>query len=154
MSEVLFYHAERASLEDVLPMLLEQTRKRAWRALVRVGSEERAAALDAHLWSYKDESFLAHGLARDPHPGEQPILLTAGDGNANQAEVLFLADGARPDDWAADEIAKLVRVVLIFDGRDASAVDAARAQWTQAKAAGHQVTYWQQSAAGKWEKRA
>ena len=44
--------------------------------------------------------------------------------------------------------------MLIFDGRDPAAVDAARAQWTHAKAAGHDVTYWQQSPAGKWEKRA
>ena len=154
MSEVLFYHAERASLEEVLPSLLEQTRKREWKALVRVGSDERAATLDTHLWTYKEEGFLPHGLDRDAHPTEQPILLTTRDGNANGAEVLFLADGAEPNDWAADEIATLTRVVLIFDGRDPAAVDAARAQWTHAKAAGHDVTYWQQSAAGKWEKRA
>ena len=154
MSEVLFYHAERASLEDVLPGLLERTRERGWKAVVRVGSDERAAALDAHLWTYKDESFLAHGLERDAHPGEQPILLTSRDGNANGAEVLFLADGAQPQDWAAVELAALTRIVLIFDGRDAAAVDAARAQWSGAKAAGHEVTYWQQSSAGKWEKRA
>ncbi len=154
MSEVLFYHAERTSLEDVLPGLLERTRERGWKALVRVGSDERAAALDAHLWTYKEEGFLPHGLDRDPHPAEQPILLTSRDGNANGAEVLFLADGAEPGDWTAPEIAGRTRIVLIFDGRDPVAVDAARAQWTNAKAAGHEVTYWQQSAAGKWEKRA
>lgn len=154
MSEVLFYHAERASLEDVLPMLLEQTRKREWKAIVRVGSDERASALDTHLWTYKEEGFLPHGLDRDAHPTEQPILLTTRDGNANGAEVLFLADGAEPNDWSADEIKQLTRVVLIFDGRDPAAVDAARAQWSRAKAAGHDVTYWQQSAAGRWEKKA
>ena len=154
MSEVLFYHAERASLEDILPLLLEQARKREWRAVVRVGSDERAAALDTHLWTYKEEAFLPHALDRDPHPAEQPILLTTRDGNANDAAILFLADGAEPNDWGADEIKQLTRVVLIFDGRDPAAVDAARAQWTHAKAAGHEVTYWQQSAAGKWEKKA
>jgi DNA polymerase-3 subunit chi len=154
MSEVLFYHAERASLEDVLPGLLERTRERGWKALVRVGSDERAAALDTHLWTYKEESFLPHGRDHDAHPTEQPILLTVRDGNANSAEVLFLADGAEPQDWGAAEITALARVVLIFDGRDPAAVDSARTQWTHAKAAGHEVTYWQQSATGKWEKRA
>jgi DNA polymerase III subunit chi len=154
MSEVLFYHAERASLEDVLPGLLERTRERGWKALVRVGSDERAAALDTHLWTYKEESFLPHGRDHDTHPTEQPILLTVRDGNANGAEVLFLADGAEPQDWGAAEIKALARVVLIFDGRDPAAVDSARTQWTHAKAAGHEVTYWQQSATGKWEKRA
>ena len=154
MSEVLFYHSERASLEDVLPGLLERTRERGWKALVRVGSDERAAALDTHLWTYKEDGFLPHGLDRDAHPGEQPILVTTQDANANAAEVLFLADGAEPRDWAAEEIKRLARVVLIFDGRDPAAVDSARAQWTHAKGAGHEVTYWQQSTTGKWEKKA
>jgi DNA polymerase-3 subunit chi len=42
----------------------------------------------------------------------------------------------------------------VFDGRDAVAVDAARAEWRHAAAAGHDVTYWQQAASGKWEKQA
>ena len=99
MAEILFYHLERAALEDVLPGLLEKTRERGWKALVRVGSDERAAALDSHLWTYREESFLPHALLRDPHPAEQPILLTALPGNPNGAEVLFFVDGASTDDW-------------------------------------------------------
>ena len=49
MAETFFYHLERKSLDDVLPGLLERTREREWKALVRVGSAERMAALDAHL---------------------------------------------------------------------------------------------------------
>ena len=154
MTEVLFYHLEHKSLEDVLPGLLEKTRERGWKALVRAGSDERIAALDAHLWSYRDESFLAHGLDRDPHPSEQPILLTSRQGNANSAEVVFLVDGAAPENWTGPEAAGAARIVLIFDGRDPAALDAARAQWKEAKESGYEVTYWQQSAAGKWEKRA
>ncbi len=154
MSEVLFYHLERASLEDVLPGLLEKTRERGWQALVRAGSDERAAALDARLWTYREDSFLPHGLDRDPHPAEQPVLLTAAEGNPNGAEVLFFVDGAATQDWAAPDVAVAARVVMIFDGRDPEALEAARAQWKAAKAGGHDVTYWQQAASGKWEKRA
>lgn len=154
MAEILFYHLERAALEDVLPGLLEKTRERGWKALVRVGSDERAAALDSHLWTYREESFLPHALLRDPHPAEQPILLTALPGNPNGAEVLFFVDGASTDDWTGAEIAAAARIVLIFDGRDPSALEAARDHWKQAKGGGHDVTYWQQAASGKWEKRA
>ena len=154
MTEVFFYHLERAALEDVLPGLLEKTRERGWKALVRAGSDERTAALDAHLWSYREESFLAHGLERDAHAAEQPILLTSSDGNPNNAEVLFLVDGAEANDWSAPEVTAAARVVMIFDGRDAEALEAAREHWKKAKASGHEITYWQQAAGGKWEKRA
>jgi DNA polymerase-3 subunit chi len=154
MAEVFFYHMERAALESVLPGLLEKTLERGWKALVRVGSDERAAALDAHLWSYREESFLPHGLARDAHAAEQPVLLTTTEGNPNGAEALFLVDGAEPADWAAGDVVAAARIVLIFDGRDPAALEAAREQWKRAKSSGHEVTYWQQAASGKWEKRA
>ena len=154
MTEVFFYHLERAALEDVLPGLLEKTRERGWKALVRAGSDERIAALDSHLWTYRDDSFLAHGLARDPLAAEQPILLTSAAGNPNGAEVLFFVDGAGTQDWSDSEVTAAARVVIIFDGRDPTALDAAREQWKQARNSGHEVTYWQQAASGKWEKRA
>jgi DNA polymerase-3 subunit chi len=154
MTEVFFYHLERAALEDVLPGLLEKTRERGWKALVRASSDERVSSLDSHLWTYREESFLAHAVLRDPHPTEQPILLTTAGGNPNGAEVLFFVDGAVAENWSAPEIGAAARVVLIFDGRDPAALESAREHWKQAKAGGHEVTYWQQAATGKWEKRA
>ena len=74
MSEALFYHLERKSLDDVLPGLLERTRERGWRAVVQVGSAERMAALDTHLWTYSEQSFLAHGTAADGQEvSEMPV---------------------------------------------------------------------------------
>ena len=35
------------------------------------------------------------------------------------------------------------RIVLLFDGDDPDAVEAARTRWSEAKAAGAEVTYWQ-----------
>ena len=46
------------------------------------------------------------------------------------------------------------RVVLIFDGDDPEALDAARADWKKVKASGHAASYWQQDEAGRWEKKA
>ena len=42
MAEVLFYHLETRPLEAVMPLLLEKTLERGWRAVVEVGSRERA----------------------------------------------------------------------------------------------------------------
>ena len=153
MTEVLFYHLERRNLEDVLPGLLERTRERDWRAVVRVGSAERMAALDTHLWTYSEQTFLAHGTAAEGHSVRQPIFLTVEDENPNRADVLFLVGGACPETWSAPNLKDYARIVLLFDGRDMDALASARAQWQGAKSAGFDVTYWKESSSGKWEKQ-
>ncbi|MCC6737217.1 MAG: DNA polymerase III subunit chi [Bauldia sp.] len=147
MTEVLFYHLQRQPLEAVLPGLLEKTLERNWRAVVQAGSAERVAALDAHLWTFSDESFLPHGT--DAEPEGQPVVLTAGEGNPNGATVRFFVDGAVPAEAEAYQ-----RVVIIFDGNDPAALESARAAWRTMVAAGHAATYWQQNGEGRWEKRA
>ena len=149
MTEVLFYHLQNAPLERVLPDLLERSLQRGWRAIVRAGSKERLDALNNTLWIYRDESFLPHGTAEDGPPELEPVLLTTETENPNGANVLFLVDGAEPG-----EVDGYERCVLMFDGRDAEAVGAARNHWKTLKEAGHDTTYWQQSDAGKWEKKA
>lgn len=148
-TEVLFYHLERAPLDRVLPGLLEKSLERGWRAVVQASSAERLEALDTLLWTYRDQSFLPHGTATDGHAERQPVFLTLGEETPNSANIRFLVDGADTDDLAAYD-----RVVYLFDGHDEAAVARAREQWTRAKDAGHDVTYWQQSEAGKWEKKA
>jgi DNA polymerase-3 subunit chi len=150
MTETLFYHLERRSLDDVLPGLIEKTLERGWRALIRAESAERAEAIDNLLWTYNDQTFLPHAQKGDGEAKMQPVLITTEDDNANDANVLFLVGGVLPQ-W--DALAALTRIVLMFDGRDATALAAARAAWKDAKAAGHDVTYWKESASGKWEKQ-
>ncbi|MFT4252489.1 MAG: DNA polymerase III subunit chi, partial [Caulobacter sp.] len=76
--EIWFYHLERSSAEQVLPELLEKTLGRGWKALVRGGDPMRLNALDAHLWTFRDDSFLPHGLAEEPLAERQPVLLSTG----------------------------------------------------------------------------
>ncbi len=150
MTEVLFYHLEGQPLERVLPSLLERSLERGWRVAVQSSAEERVDALDAHLWTYRDDTFLPHGTHREPTAADQPILLTIKNDNPSGAIVRFLIDGApMPADARAYQ-----RIVLIFDGTDEDAVTAARTSWSEAKSAGFDVTYWQADAGGRWVKKA
>ncbi len=150
MTELLFYHLQGQRLDNVLPTLLEKSLERGWRAIVQGSSEERIEALDAHLWTYRDDGFLPHGTWRESEAAAQPVLLTINEGNPNAASVRFLIEGAPvPADAAAYQ-----RIVLLFDGEDEEAVAAARGQWTAAKEQGFDVTYWQPDASGRWVKKA
>lgn len=149
MTEVLFYHLEQHPLDRVLPSLLEKTLQRGWKAVVRFGNKERLEALDIALWTYREDSFLPHGTAKDGSPDMQPVYLTTGDEAPNDASVVFLVEGAQ-----ADRFEDYQRIVHLFDGHDKEAILRAREQWKAAKAAGCEVTYWQQSKQGRWEKKA
>ncbi len=153
MTEFWFYHLERSTLDQALPVLLEKTLERGWTAMVRATSRERVEALDAHLWTYRDESFLPHGIDSAPMAERQPILLSAGEGAANGAangaDVLFLIDAAEAPDRE-----QFRRCVLLFDGNDDEALADARRRWAEAKAAGEDIAYWRQTERGGWEKQA
>jgi DNA polymerase-3 subunit chi len=150
MTEVLFYHLQGQPLERVLPTLIERSLDRGWRVVVQSSSEERVEALDAQLWTFRDDSFLPHGTHKEASAAEQPILLTVNDDNPNGAVVRFLIDGAPvPADAAVYQ-----RIVLMFDGTDDDAVADARTRWSAAKAAGFEVTYWQTDENGRWLKKA
>ncbi|HEY3679758.1 MAG TPA: DNA polymerase III subunit chi [Bradyrhizobium sp.] len=149
MPEVLFYHLQDMTLENVLPPLLEKSIERGWRVVVQSTSEERTDALDAHLWTYRDDSFLPHATWRVGDAPEQPIVLIAGEGNPNGATVRFLVDNAAlPADSDAYQ-----RLVLVFNGEDSEALAAARSAWTDCKSRGFDVTYWQADERGRWQRR-
>jgi DNA polymerase-3 subunit chi len=147
-TEVWFYHLERTGLEQALPELLEKTLQRGWKAVVRAREGARVAHLDAVLWTYRDDSFLAHAPDDEPGAARQPILLTTGFSNENGADALFLVDGAEPGDLAGYE-----RCVVLFDGGDEAQLAVARAQWSAVKATGAPVSYWKQQPRG-WERQA
>ena len=149
MTPVFFYHLERQPLDSVLPKLLATSLERGWRVVVQAGSEERAEAIAAHLWSFDEESFLPHGTKADGFPDLQPIWITAENDNPNNANIRFFVDGA-----AVGDIGGLTRAIIMFDGNNAEAVEAAREGWKRFRGAGHEVSYWQQDEQGRWQNRA
>ena len=148
MSEVGFYHLKATPLERALPRLLERALAEGHRVVVLAGSAERVSQLDALLWTYSEASFMPHGSARDANMRRQPVFLTERHENPNAATMLVLVDGVN-----SGQLAAFARCCDMFDGNDPGAVEAARKRWSEAKSAGHQLTYWQQTETG-WEKRA
>ncbi len=143
-----FYHLERSGVSEALAPLLEKTLQRGWRALVRSLDTARLESLDDALWTYRDASFLPHGRDDGARPERQPVLLTVHDENPNEADVVFLLDGA----GAPADLKGVERVVVLFDGGDAGSVQAAREMWKRVAAGQGAASYWRQNARGGWEK--
>ena len=110
---------------------------------------DHRTTLNGILWTFDPDSFLPHGSARDGNAAAQPIWLAEDDDNPNGATVLVLVDGV-----ASGRLDAFERCLDMFDGNDPDAVAAARQRWSEAKAAGHALTYWQQTESGGWQAKA
>ena len=124
--DILFYRLTGSTLEATVTTFAERTLQRGGRVVVKGAGAARLDQLDAHLWAYRDDSFLPHGKAGGAHDDQQPVLLTTAAARPNAAGTLLLVDGARFD---AESVTGLDRVALIFDGNDAEATAAARTDW-------------------------
>lgn len=149
MARIDFYHLQKWPLERALPELLERVVARGMRAVVTVGSPERAKDIDALLWTYAEDSWLPHASAGTGAPEIQPVWITDQAENPNNADVLVIADGVELLDPA-----NFARCLDIFDGAVGDDVDAARRRWARLRDAGHDLSYWQQDANGRWTQKA
>lgn len=148
VTEILFYHLELHPLERVLPVLVQKSLERGWRAVIEASSPERVQRLDEVLWTYRDDSFLPHAVAGGENDAEQPVILTSTGDNPNHAEIRFYVDRAVPDGKGAYQ-----RLVFMFDGHDPDALNEARVAWKSLRGE-HDLTYWQQDQGGRWQKKA
>lgn len=144
-----FYHLQASPVERALPQLLERVLQSGARAVVMAASEDRIESLANVLWTYNPNSWLPHGTAKDGSAALQPIWLTDREENPNGARMLVLTDG-----MASSRMAEFERCLDLFDGNSDEATAGARARWSEAKAAGHELHYWQQTETGWQEKGA
>jgi DNA polymerase III, chi subunit len=101
------------------------------------------------LWTYRPDSFLAHGRMGDSNAELQPIWVTSRVENPNNAQTLFIVGGAD-----LGETKGIERCFILFDGTDDMALQQARVRWKALKDAGETLAYWRQSPEGRWERAA
>ena len=146
MGEAYFYHLTRNAVDVTLCQLLTRCLAQSWRVAVRGGDPDRLAWLDDRIWLGAE--FLPHGFAGGADDARQPILLTTGP--AGDRDCLMAVDGA---DVSPDEVTRLSRTSILFDGTDGEAVSRARSQWTALTEAGCAARYWSEEG-GSWEEKA
>lgn len=153
MADIRFYHLLSQPLGQALPDLLSKALSQGHRLVIKAPDVETVKGLSAHLWVCRRDDIFPHGTSEDgPQngmPAYQPIWLTAGNENPNNAKTLILVQGAEQAD-----ITPYSLVCEMLDGNQEDQVAAARSRYKAYKEAGHTVTYWQQKQAGGWEQKA
>lgn len=142
-----FYHLEHASVESVLPILLEKTQEKGWTALLKM-SDARLAEMDKYLWTYRDDSFLPHGRDDEPMSARQPIVLSSTAETSASSECVFLLDQA---DIELSDTAQ--RCIVIIEGQVPDSVTFERARWKRLSETDATLSYWQQNDRGEWQKK-
>ncbi len=148
MTEIRFYHLERQSQGQVIPVILTKALERGHRIVVKMCDEPQVAQMNEHLWSFNASSFLPHGCDKDGKAEQQPVWITCKDENPNKADVIIIAQGAE-----LNEPTDFNLCCEMLDGHDENAVIAARSRWKKYKEQDFDLTYWQQSETGAWEKK-
>ena len=145
MAEIWFYHLERESTEQVLPLLLRRGLEKGLRLSVETTSLDRVKDWSIKLWSTEDTSFLAHGFEGEPSSCVQPIWLASGPENSNGSTFRFYVDGAQPQTSIAFD-----RASVLFNGKDERETELARALWKSARSQGLTTRYQRQDETGQW----
>jgi DNA polymerase III subunit chi len=140
--QVDFYQLTRDPAEQVLPAIAQKVLDDGDRLLIISDSGEQLEKLSSILWSWKPDSFLAHGRVGAGDDAVQPILLGSVITYANDAKMVALADG----EWR-DEALGFQRAFYLFPPEK---TDAARAAWRAlADKPDIERRYWKQDGS-KW----
>ncbi|CAH0497522.1 DNA polymerase III subunit chi [Novosphingobium sp. CECT 9465] len=136
-----FYQLTNDPAEQVLPLIARNTLAAGERLLVVSDDSAQLKRASEALWARLPETFLANGLATDPHADRQPILLSAEPDPLNGAKFMALADGV----WREGSFE---RVFLLFPP---ARIDDARGCWRMlGTREGLERRYWRQEQ-GKWK---
>ncbi|MEM7618781.1 MAG: DNA polymerase III subunit chi [Pseudomonadota bacterium] len=149
MTEVRFYHLQKQSLDQALPLILEKAYGANYKSLVIMQDENEAERMCSLLWTYKQNAFLPHGGKKDGNAEEQPIWISDVDENENSANALILTQGVTSNKTGEYDL-----VCEMLNGHSDQEISNARARWKKYQDLGYETTYWFQNEAGNWAKKA
>ena len=149
MTEIRFYHLQKQNVQQALPGLLKKALDGDFKILVHTHSKEHTNTLDKHLWVYHPDSFLPHGCGNDEHADQQPIWIDAAYDPPNNPNLMV-----ELDTLDQEHLKNYKLVCLMFEDWDEQRKANARSTWKSLKDSGeYDLSYWQQTENGGWEKK-
>lgn len=136
MSSVDFYEVKAPRWELVLCRHVETAYEAGERVYVRCSSEALARHVDELLWTFREDSFVPHGLWPGAGELKDPVAVGWHPGNPNRASRLVLAGAGEPD-----ELSRYERATDFVPVADAALTGAARARYRAFRGRGHEVAF-------------
>lgn len=143
--EIRFYHLQTQGVAQAMPALAARAYEGGKRLALRLRDPAELKAVDDALWIFNPNSFIPHGASGAP--ADHPVWLQIGTANENTAETLITSV---VDDTIYEGFSL---ICVMFEGRDETALAAARERWKALKDSGAELTYWQQTPQGGWERK-
>lgn len=148
MTEIRFYHLQRTAQDRAIPQIAYKAYQSGKHVLIKSVDEAEVEKLNTALWVFAADAFLPHGSAADKFESRQPVFLTAGNDNPNNAKIIITAPGCIPETPGAFDLC-----CEMLDGKNEAQIDDARTRWKSYKEQGFEVSYWQETENG-WQKKA
>ena len=111
MSRVDFYilpDDSRNQLQLFACRLAEKAWQQGHRILIQTDSADDSRQLDELLWTFRDGSFVPHGVAGSEQDDEQPIVISHQDTPASAFQLMINLSSRTPDDDPFERIAEIL----------------------------------------------
>ena len=141
-----FYHLRNGNFAKPAISIAEKVLANSDKLLI-IAPKNELSDLSVQFWSYKTDSFLAHGMGAEDVKDFAPIWLSSdADDNPIAAEYVMLTNGVSLNNFSTFK-----RVFNIFDGSSQAAIEQAREQWRDwSSHPEHFCRYFTQSQTGGW----
>ena len=126
MTKVGFYilpEGARSNRYTLACRLADKAYQQGHRVFLHTGSDEEARHMERLLWTFRDGSFIPHGLLGQADPTVTPVLIGGGEDAGEEHDVLINLHPQVPDFFSRFE-----RVVEPID-QDAEIRNAGRSRW-------------------------
>ncbi len=138
MTRIDFYVLARSARGDRLGLtcrIAERAFGDGRRLLIHCPDQPLARQLDQRLWTYRDDSFLPHGLVGETNPALTPILISADGEPAGEDQVLINLGAEVPEFFGRFE-----RLCEPLD-QDPVVLQSGRARWKYYQDCGYDLKH-------------
>jgi DNA polymerase IIIc chi subunit len=89
---VNFYKLQNENFIKTICQLVEKAYETNYRVLIKTNDSQIEADINRILWTYSQKTFIPHGSSIDPLPNIQPVYISTGPENPNNANLKIFID--------------------------------------------------------------